>query len=79
MKTGLIRWSPHTDLLRSRLDRLFDQAFNEFVAPESRSGVASTLDWMPAVDIKETDDALTLFAEIPGLSKDDVSFTLEKN
>jgi len=79
MKTGLIRWSPQTDLFRSRLDRLFDQAFNEFVAPESRSGVASTLDWMPAVDIRESDDALTLFVEIPGLSKDDVSITLEKN
>lgn len=79
MKTGLIRWSPQTDLFRSRLDRLFDQAFNEFLSPESRSGVASTLDWMPPVDIKETDEAMTLFVEIPGLSKEDASITLENN
>jgi HSP20 family protein len=79
MKSGLIRWTPQTDLFRSRLDRLFDQAFNEFLTPEARTGVSSTLDWMPAVDIKESDEALTLYAEIPGLSKDDVSITLEKN
>lgn len=79
MKTGLIRWSPQTDLFRNRLDRLFDQAFNEFVAPESRTGVASSLDWMPPVDIRETGEAMTLFVEIPGLKKDDISITLENN
>lgn len=79
MRTGLIRWSPETDLLRSRFGRLFDEAFNDFVSPLSGTRVSSTLDWMPPVDIKETDEALTISAEIPGLSKENVSITMENN
>ncbi len=79
MRTSLIRWSPETDLFRSRFGRLFDEAFNDFVSPLSGTRVSSTLDWKPPVDIKETDDAMTIFAEIPGLTKENVSITLENN
>ncbi len=79
MKTGLIRWSPETDLFRSRFGRLFDESFNDFLSPLGGTRVSSTLDWMPAVDIKETDEALTIFAEIPGLTKDNVSITMENS
>ena len=79
MKTGLIRWSPETDLFRSRFGRLFDEAFNDFVSPVSGTRVSSTPDWKPPVDIKETDDAMTIFAEIPGLTKENVSITMENN
>lgn len=33
--------------------------------------------WMPAVDVKETDEAFVLIAELPGLSKKDIHITLE--
>ena len=79
MKTGLIRWSPETDLFRSRFGRLFDESFNDFLSPLGGTRVSSTLDWMPAVDIKETDEALTIFAEIPGLTKENVSITMENS
>ena len=79
MRTSLIRWSPETDLFRSRFGRLFDESFNDFLSPLGGTRVSSTLDWMPAVDIKETDEALTIFAEIPGLTKENVSITMENS
>lgn len=78
MRTALTRWTPTADLFRDRMSRFIDEAFNDFVSPGSLDA-ASTRPWMPAVDIEETEDALTLYVEIPGLSKDDVQLTLENN
>lgn len=33
--------------------------------------------WLPAVDVRETDSAYVFTAELPGMSKDDVRITLE--
>ncbi len=79
MTTGLIRWTPQTDLFRSRMSRFFDQAFDEFLSPLAGSEELSSRGWLPPVDIRETDEALALHAEIPGLTKDDVNITLENN
>lgn len=35
--------------------------------------------YIPRVDIYETDDAVILLADMPGVSEDDVDITLEKN
>ncbi len=75
--TTLMRWTP-PDLFRNRMSRLFDDSFNHFLAPISSSEELSGK-WLPPVDVRETDEALTLTAEVPGLSKDDVSITLENN
>ena len=71
MTTNLIRWNPN-------LERLFDRAFSDFLAPVGEDAV-STRRWMPAVDIKETPEALTFSAELPGLTKEDVQITLDNN
>lgn len=78
MTTGLTRWTPGSELFRDRFSRLFDQAFADFRNFETGEDVASR-NWMPAVDISETDDALLLYAELPGMTKDDVDITLENN
>ncbi|HEX9731316.1 MAG TPA: Hsp20/alpha crystallin family protein [Thermoanaerobaculia bacterium] len=33
--------------------------------------------WTPAVDVKETDSALSLFVELPGITKQDIDISLE--
>lgn len=44
------------------------------------SGLGGTRDgWVPAVDVRETDDSFVFTAELPGLTKEDVSITLEDN
>lgn len=77
MTTGLIRWAPQTDFVRNRIGRLFDEAFNDFLVPAQEN--VSTRDWMPPVDIRETEEALILHAEVPGLTKEDLEITVEQN
>ena len=76
--TAITRWTPANDVFRSPLDRFFNQAFNEFVSPLEAEEVSSRR-FLPAVDIRETGDLLTLAAELPGLNREDVHITLENN
>lgn len=78
MQRGITRWSPGSDLLRERVNRLFEQAFGDVYGGEESEEVASR-SWTPAVDIAESDEALTLYVELPGLSKENVEITLEDN
>lgn len=79
MARGITRWAPGTDPVRDRLSRLFEQAFGDVYSGGEESEEVSSRSWVPAVDIAESDDALTLYAELPGLTKDDVEITLEDN
>lgn len=74
--SSLTPWSP-SSLWNTRAYRLLDQAFNDFLTPMRPSEEVANRAWSPAVDIQETDEALTLTAELPGLKKEDVSITLE--
>jgi HSP20 family protein len=79
MTTGLIRWSPETDVLRNRMDRLFNQMLGDVWGAPAATEEVSTRRWSPVVDIRETDEALMLTAELPGLTRDDVQITLDNN
>ncbi len=56
----------------SELDRLFDSFFS---VPFTRAGAVAA--WTPAVDVKETEDAVLLSTELPGLTSKDVKVTVE--
>ena len=79
MTTGIIRWNPEADLFRGRMDRMFNEMLQNVwgVAPTSE-GVAPRA-WAPAVDIRETEEALVLSAELPGLTREEVEITLDNN
>ncbi len=79
MTRSLIRWNPTGDLIRSRMSRLVDDAFNDFLAPAQSAFQAGGEAWAPAVDISEDDEALRFLVEMPGMTKDDVEITLEDN
>jgi HSP20 family protein len=62
-----------------RFARFFDQALTG-AFPRDVFGIDnSTRTWVPAVDIRETPEALMVYAEVPGLSRDDIQITLENN
>ena len=54
---------------RREMDRAFDRFFSQ---PAGTPGL-----WMPAVDVRETNDGIHVTAELPGLRSEDVTVTLE--
>ena len=72
---AIVRWEPFGKLLSSedRFNRLFTQVFPRFFD----EGDASMTTWMPAVDIYETEHALTLKAELPGVDPKDIEARVE--
>lgn len=69
--TGLIPWTGIKDLdrFRTEMDRLFDRFFEW--RPFERGG-----EWMPLVDLSETDNEVLVRAEVPGMDAKDIDITL---
>src|SRR5436305_4547398 len=53
--------------IQDRINSLFEQAL---VTSEFEGGLPGT--WSPSVDVLETEDAYLLFAELPGVRRDDI-------
>jgi HSP20 family protein len=77
MRTSLTRWTPTGDLVRDRFGRLFEDAFNDMLRPLAEGNAAPNRTWLPPVDIRESENELTLSLDLPGLRKEDVNITLE--
>ena len=70
---ALARWDPANDIdsLQSDFNRFFEGFLGRPVAGARR--------WAPAMDLSETEDALVLRADLPGLGRDDVSIEIKDN
>ncbi|WP_455387647.1 Hsp20/alpha crystallin family protein [Petrachloros mirabilis] len=71
----LVRWDPFRELesMSDRLNRVFARP-----APSTSSREALTVaDWMPTVDISESDSEYLIKAELPEVKKEDVKVTVE--
>ncbi len=73
---NLIKWDPFRELeeMSSRLNRIFGRPRGSAEADSEMMAVAN---WMPSVDISETDDAYLIKGEIPGVKKEDVKVTIQ--
>ena len=58
--------------LRREIDKLFEDTFGNAGAP-----LLSSNGWLPAVDVKETNDALLFDLEMPGVAEDRLEITCE--
>ena len=66
---AILRWQPYTnvDSLRRQLDQLFDDSiFNELL------GNDAVTTFIPSAEIEETEDAIYLRIELPGMNKRDI-------
>lgn len=79
MSKSLTYWNPARLRSGRRFDQFFDRAFGEFLAPLAEGEEISRGSWNPAIDIYETDESVTLNAELPGLTKNEVNISLEDN
>jgi HSP20 family protein len=60
------------DDLRRRMMQMFEEPFGMPIFGE-------TAGWVPDVDMKETDGAILITAELPGMKKEDVHLEIERN
>ncbi|MDX2223712.1 MAG: Hsp20/alpha crystallin family protein [Rhodospirillaceae bacterium] len=70
--------------LQDEINRMFDEVWRGFGPPTAlsanwRGPLAATLAGWPAVDVKDSDKAVDVSFELPGLSESDVDLTLEND
>ena len=70
---AIVRWDPFRDLvsLQERMNRLFDESLSR--REDQPLGMTT---WSPAVDIYETENAIVLKAELPGLTKENIELSI---
>jgi len=70
----LIQWKPFREVsrLRSEMDRLWD----EYFGAGRRAFRPMEEAWLPAVDVSETGDKITIKAEIPGMEAKDIDISM---
>lgn len=70
-----LRTNPMLDIapgFSREVDRLLSDIFN-------RNVVRFAEEWMPMVDVTETKDEIVVRAEVPGMSSEDITVTLQDN
>lgn len=71
----VVRWRPLREInsIQREMNRMFDTFFQD--ADESTTSSA----WYPSVDIKETPESIDVYAELPGLTKEDIKLSIRDN
>lgn len=70
---SLQRYQPNSLLgqFNNEINRLFARDFDDFPA-------LSNAQWVPAVDVHETEDTYLIEADVPGIDPDNIEVTLER-
>ncbi|MDJ0721476.1 MAG: Hsp20/alpha crystallin family protein [Desulfobacterales bacterium] len=73
----IIKWSPAREIasLQQGINRLFEDVFSQSGDYDSESMGA----WRPPVDIIDTEPAIVIFVEIPGVDKAAVNIEVKEN
>ena len=68
MARNLMTWDPLRDVstMREDMERLFDSMLGRY--PREREQAL----WAPAVDVEETNDAMIVRAELPGMKREEI-------
>jgi len=68
MARNLMTWDPFREMstMREDMERLFDSMLGRY--PREREQAL----WAPAVDVEETNDAMIIRAELPGMKREDI-------
>lgn len=72
---NLTKWDPFRELedMSQRLNRIFGRSL---IGRDKHSESIRTIEWVPVVDVSETDQAYLISAEIPDVRKEDVKVTV---
>ena len=74
--TTIVRWDPLKEMttLQHRMNRVFEETWGRTRRAEEDYVTGS---WMPAVDVRETKEAVEIQAELPGIDPKDVNVSVE--
>jgi HSP20 family protein len=70
----IMEWRPFREV--SRLRREMDRLWEDFFGPGRRALQPMMETWMPAIDISESGDKITVKAEVPGMEAKDIEISL---
>jgi HSP20 family protein len=70
----IVRWEPAREIasLQGEMNRLFNNLFDT-----PGNGGTGPRRWIPAMDLVETEDALILRADLPGMGEEDIKVEIE--
>lgn len=68
--------SPFFPSFQKEMNRLLDQFRTGFPVPDTTSAASVSGPMFPAIDVVETEDAVEISAEVPGVKEDDLSATI---
>lgn len=74
---SIIRWDPfqNVNTLQDRINRMFNEVFPRATDDEALAPCA----WKPMVDIFETESAIVISVDLPGVPKENVSVEVQNN
>ncbi|TLD40762.1 MAG: heat shock protein Hsp20 [Candidatus Jettenia ecosi] len=74
MARELTKWSylPTISSLQNEMNRMMDSIFRE-------GSLTETGMWLPPIDLSETNDKITVKAEIPGIDPKDIDISIQDN
>ncbi len=75
MARNLMTWDPFREIttMREDMERFFDSMVGRY--PQDRAEAL----WAPAVDVEETNDAIVVRAEVPGMKKEEIKVTVAED
>ena len=76
---ALVRWKDRGELSPWSALRDLEGQFNRVFGELTRDTDYFERGWTPAVDLKETEEAYTLEADLPGLKKEDIELSVVDN
>ena len=71
----LIKWSPNPISILNDVDNFIYSTFNK----DYNDFTADNINWIPKVDIEESELSFYITVEIPGISKKDINVSLHDN
>lgn len=71
---AIMRWDPFGELLSMQRD--IDRIMRRVGVGGSPSGSGLTSFWMPRIDVRTHDDDMVVYAELPGIDRDDIDVSV---
>jgi HSP20 family protein len=65
--------------IQNEMNRMFDQFFNDPFTLVPFSSSRSLNEFMPRIDVSETETTLTVTAELPGMEEKDIQITMDRD